>query len=182
VLACWTKHPVCACSSPAQHAHICCFALRLAALETLLEEGELVNEEGGYPLLPGAFRLVFAQLAASVNRLADAVNPGNHKQGVTSGHPLQLPGSSWAACKEELKAAVTAAVQQHWQRVVAAEEVQGGMGNMHEVSWCTGCMEDSQAPTTSPVLSALSHNTTRYTSSMLSTAPHKADMLLECHL
>jgi hypothetical protein len=114
-------------------------ALRLAALETLLEEGELVNEEGGYPLLPGAFRLVFAQLAASLNRLADAVDPSSSdssKQGAAGAFcsAVSLFGRTWEACREELLTSVATAVQHHWQRVAAADEVHVNWGNVHEVS------------------------------------------------
>jgi hypothetical protein len=128
-----------------QPATCCCPCHRLAALETLLEEGELINEEGGYPLLPGAFRLVFAQLAAALNRLADAVDPNNSSKQRAFCSSVLLFGHTWDACKEELKGAVTAAVQHHWQQVVAAEEVQGGMGNMHEVSWCPLFVSRSKA-------------------------------------
>jgi hypothetical protein len=128
----------------------CCWCCchRLAALETLLEEGELMNEDGGYPLLPGAFRLVFAQLAASLNRLADAVDPNSSsKQGAAGAFcsAASLFGRTWEACREELLTSVSDAVQHHWQRVAAADEIHVNWGNVHEVGGDMTARRDGQA-------------------------------------
>jgi phage terminase large subunit-like protein len=115
---------------------LCC--QRLAAFETLLEDGELINEDGESLHLPATFRLVFAQLAASLNRLADAVDPsssGSSKQGAAGAFcsAVSLFGRTWEACREELMEEIAGAVRHHWQRVMQAQAVAGSMGNMQEV-------------------------------------------------